>query len=500
VEFVDCRESMTLLIATSSSHLADNTYTHCELHPSLIFGFMVAGMPFPENNQSPRNVYYAAMGKQSVGVSALNERMDSLAYALHYPQRPLVASKAERIAGFEDICGHNAVVAIMTYMGYNQEDSVILNQSSIDRGFGHSSTYHTYRAEERSMNGAQGERMCNPDTEHGVQRKKMQAYGNLDVDGLVSPGTRVVAHEDVLIGKVVPAVVDGESRLIDASVVARCDGIVDRVVLSTNGDGRLIAKVRVRSTRAPEVGDKFASRHGQKGVCGMKYRQEDMPWNLDGITPDLIMNPHAIPSRMTIGHMKEALLAKVAAVRGECGDGTAFGTQSVESMCEELHALGYQRHGCEVLYSGSTGQRLGHAVFMGPGPFYQVLKHQVRDKLHSRSRGPTQAVTRQPSAGRSRDGALRLGEMERDCLISHGTSALLLERLLYSSDVSEAPVCRRCGFLGVLNEAKGINHCRSCKGTECVEQTRIPHPTKALIQELYSVGIDLRLELDSSIR
>jgi DNA-directed RNA polymerase II subunit RPB2 len=327
----------------------------------------------------------------------------------------------------------------------------------------------------------------------------MQAYGNLDVDGLVSPGTRVVANEDVLIGKVVPAVVDGESRLIDASVVARCDGIVDRVVLSTNAEGRAIAKVRVRSTRAPEIGDKFASRHGQKGVCGMKYREEDMPWNQHGITPDLIMNPHAIPSRMTIGHMKEALLAKVAAVRGALGDGTAFGTQTVPQLCEELHALGYQKHGCEVLYSGITGQRLGHSIFMGPGPFYQVLKHQVRDKLHSRSRGPTQAVTRQPSAGRSRDGALRLGEMERDCLISHGTSALLLERLLYSSDVSEAPVCRRCGFLGVLNEAKGINHCRSCKGTECVENTRMPHPTKALIQELYSVGVDLRLELDSSV-
>jgi DNA-directed RNA polymerase II subunit RPB2 len=328
----------------------------------------------------------------------------------------------------------------------------------------------------------------------------MQAYSGLDVDGLVSPGTRVTANEDVLIGKVVPAVVDGESRLIDASVVARCDGVVDRVVLSTNAEGRAIAKVRVRSTRAPEIGDKFASRHGQKGVCGMKYRQEDMPWNLHGITPDLIMNPHAIPSRMTIGHMKEALLAKVAAVRGELGDGTAFGKQTVPELCAALHALGDQRHGCEVLYSGATGQRLGHAVFMGPGPFYQVLKHQVRDKLHSRSRGPTQAITRQPSAGRSRDGALRLGEMERDCLISHGTSALLLERLLYSSDVSEAPVCRRCGFLGVLNESRGLNYCRSCAGTECVEQTRIPHPTKALIQELYSVGIDLRLELESAIK
>jgi DNA-directed RNA polymerase II subunit RPB2 len=260
----------------------------------------------------------------------------------------------------------------------------------------------------------------------------------------------------------------------------------------------VIAKVRVRSTRAPEIGDKFASRHGQKGVCGMTFRQEDLPWNVDGITPDIIMNPHAIPSRMTIGHMKEALLAKIAAVRGSCGDGTAFGAQSVESMCDELHALGYQRHGTEVLYSGTTGQRLGHTVFMSPGPLYQVLKHMVRDKLHSRSRGPTQAVTRQPSAGRSRDGALRLGEMERDCLISHGTSALLLERLLYSSDVSEAPVCRKCGIIAVLNAEKGINYCRACGGTECVENTRMPHPTKALIQELYSVGVDLRLELDSS--
>ncbi len=495
LEYVDSREASSLLIATAASQLAEGHYTHCELHPSLLFGYMVAGMPFPDHNQSPRNVYYAAMGKQSVGVAALNDRLDTLSYALHYPQLPLVSSRGESISGHGDTAGHNPVVAIMTYMGYNQEDSVILNQSSIDRGFGHSSTYHTYRTEEKSLNGAHGERLCHPELEPGVMRKKMQGYGKIDADGLVSPGCRVVANEDVLIGKVTPVVLDGETSAVDASVVARCDGIVDKVVVTVNMEGRTLAKVRVRSYRQPEIGDKFASRHGQKGVCGMKYGQEDMPWSREGVSPDLIMNPHAIPSRMTIGHMKEALLAKVAALSGRRGDGTPFGGLGVDDIAESLHALGYQRHGCEVLYSGATGQRLGRAVFMGPGPFYQVLKHQVRDKLHSRARGPTQAVTRQPSAGRSRDGALRLGEMERDCLISHGTSALLLERLLYSSDASEAPVCRRCGFLGVKNEARGINVCRACGGTECVEDTRIPHPTKALIQELFSVGIDLRLEL-----
>jgi DNA-directed RNA polymerase II subunit RPB2 len=189
------------------------------------------------------------------------------------------------------------------------------------------------------------------------------------------------------------------------------------------------------------------------------------------------------------------LLAKVAALSGRTGDGTAFGRESVQSIGDQLHALGYQRHGEEALYCGATGQRLGRAIFIGPGPWYQRLKHQVEDKLHSRARGPTQAVTRQPSAGRSRDGALRLGEMERDCLISHGTSALLLERLMYSSDLSYAPVCGACGQLGVLNERKGVNYCRGCGGSDCVVNTRLPYPTKALMQELLSVGIDMRLEL-----
>ena len=495
LEYIDARESISLLIATSEAELGSELgpwYTHVEIHPAFLFGGMVAGMPFPEHNQSPRNVYYAAMGKQSVGVATLNERMDTLAYRLHYPQVPLVSSRAEAIGGYPDVAGANPIVAIMTYAGFNQEDSVILNQSSIDRGFGHSTVLHTYRTEDRCMGGAHGEKLCHPEHEQGVARKKLQAYTKLDDDGLVVPGSRVIAQHDVLIGKVVPA---EDGSFIDTSLVARCDGIVDRVLVTTSAEGRCIAKVRVRSYRQPDIGDKFASRHGQKGVCGMKYQQQDMPWTRDGVTPDLIMNPHAVPSRMTIGHMKEALLAKLAALTGKRGDGTAFMGQSVESISDALHACGMQRHGQEAMYSGATGQRLGYATFVGPGPYYQVLKHQVCDKLHSRARGPTQAVTRQPSAGRSHDGALRLGEMERDCLISHGAASLMVERLMHSSDASSAPVCRLCGFLGVRNDARGINHCRGCGGTECVEMVSIPYPTKALIQELFSLGIDLRLEL-----
>ena len=492
LEFIDPRESACMLIASRQADLADGyPYTHCELHPVMLFGMMVACMPFPDHNQSPRNVYYAAMGKQSVGVSSYSDRMDTLAYTLHYPQRALVSSFVERTMQ-EDIAGQNAVVAIMTFNGFNQEDSVILSQGSIDRGFGHSSTYHTYRADEKASTGGHGERICNPDLEVGVTRKKLQAYSNLDQDGVVPVGVRVVAQQDVIIGKVVP--ISNES-CVDSSVVVRCDGVVDKVLITSNADSRMLVKVRVRSYRQPQIGDKFASRHGQKGVCGMKYNQEDMPWTRDGISPDLIMNPHAIPSRMTIGHMKEALLAKRAALDGKAGDGTAFGNESVESIGEALHRLGYQRHGEEVMYCGATGVRLGRKIFVGPGPWYQRLKHQVEDKLHSRARGPTQAVTRQPSAGRSRDGALRLGEMERDCLISHGTSALLLERLMYSSDVSMAPVCSKCGQLAVLNERRGINICRGCCSSDCVVNVRMPYPTKALIQELLSVGIDMRLEL-----
>jgi DNA-directed RNA polymerase II subunit RPB2 len=385
---------------------------------------MVAAMPFPEHNQSPRNVYYAAMAKQSIGVPSLADRLDTLSYRLHYPQKALVQSSA-RCGGHDDFAGQNPIVAIMTHMGFNQEDSVVLNQSSIDRGFGHSSTYHTYRADEKAST-AHGERICNPEREPGVTRKKLQAYAQLDDDGVVAVGARVVAQHDVIIGKVAPLAADA---CIDASVVVRSDGVVDRVAVTSSPDARRLVKVRVRSHRHPDVGDKFASRHGQKGVCGMKYHQQDMPWCANGIVPDLVMNPHAIPSRMTIGHMKEALLAKVAALAAVRGDGTAFRGESVESIAAALHALGYQRHGEEAMYSGFTGERLGGLIFVAPGPFYQVLKHQVKDKLHSRARGPTQAVTRQPSAGRSRDGALRLGEMERDCLISHGAANFLRDRL-----------------------------------------------------------------------
>ena len=500
LEWIDARESISLMIATTEAELlASGThctqYTHIEIHPVFLFGGMVAGMPFPEHNQSPRNVYYAAMGKQSVGIPAMNDRMDTLAYRLHYPQVPLVSSRVESIGGYPDIAGLNPIVAIMTYAGFNQEDSVVLNQSSIDRGFGHSTVLHTYRTEDRCMGGTHGERLCHPEHESGVIRKKLQAYTKLDDDGLVIPGSRVIAHHDVLIGKVVPA---EDGSCIDTSLVARCDGIVDCVLVTCSAEGRCIAKVRVRSYRQPDIGDKFASRHGQKGVCGMKFQQQDLPWTRDGITPDVIMNPHAVPSRMTIGHMKEALLAKLAAATGRRGDGTAFMGQSVESISDALHACGMQRHGQEAMYCGATGKRLGHATFVGPGPYYQVLKHQVCDKLHSRARGPTQAVTRQPSAGRSHDGALRLGEMERDCLISHGAASLMVERLLYSSDATQAPVCKLCGFLGVRNDVRGINHCRGCGGADCVEMVCIPYPTKALIQELFSLGIDLRLELKTS--
>ena len=499
VDMLDCREASGAMVAATREDLAlgRERYTHCEIHPVYMFGVTVAGMPFPDHNQSPRNVYYAAMGKQAVGVPTLSTgRMDTLEYRLHYPQVPLASSTGERVTGRDDVAGLNPVVAIMTMNGYNQEDSVVLNRSSVERGFGHSTVYRTYRVDEKSAPGMTGERICNPGNDASVSRKKIQAYDMLDSDGIVEPGLRVVPQRDVLIGKVVPMSDDDRCTHRDDSLLAREEGIVNAVVLTTNSEGRRLAKVQMRSARRPTIGDKIASRHGQKGVCGMMYGQEDMPWNADGISPDVVMNPHAIPSRMTIGHMKEGLLAKLAAARGMRGDATPFSGLTVDQIAAELHACGYQRYGDEVLYSGTTGRRIGTRVFMGPGPYYQILKHQVKDKIHSRARGPMQAVTRQPSAGRSKDGALRLGEMERDCLISHGTACLMLERMLYSSDVSEMAVCKLCGLLATLNAPRGLSACSACKQRECVELVRIPHPMKALIQELYATGIALRLELE----
>jgi DNA-directed RNA polymerase II subunit RPB2 len=445
VEYVDALEEEGCMIALNPIEDLNGaycrTYTHCEIHPSLILGICGSIIPFPDHNQSPRNTYQSAMGKQAMGVYASNYlvRMDTMASVLYYPQKPMVETRAMEYMRFRELpAGTNACVAIQCYTGYNQEDSLIMNHSSVDRGFFRSVFYRCYVDAESAVPldaaGAAGisvagyagkavERFEKPSaaTCRGL---KQGSYDKVDNDGLAKPG-EPVSGSDVLIGKTVtePAV-PGQSATARQSRIDRADisvsmrsnesGIVDRVMLSTNLTGQRFTKVRVRSVRFPQVGDKFASRHGQKGTVGMLYRQEDMPFTQDGITPDIIVNPHAIPSRMTVGHLIEALLSKVGTLSGVTGDGTPFTSLTVDKVSKMLHNHGFQRSGNEVMYNGHTGRRLDVQVFLTP-TYYQRLKHMVDDKIHSRARGPVTMLTRQPMEGRAREGGLRFGEMERDC-------------------------------------------------------------------------------------
>ncbi|PPQ67130.1 hypothetical protein CVT25_005731, partial [Psilocybe cyanescens] len=487
-----------------------HTWTHCEIHPSMILGICASIIPFPDHNQSPRNTYQSAMGKQAMGIYLTNFliRMDTMANILYYPQKPLATTRSMEYLKFRELpAGQNAIVAILCYSGYNQEDSVIMNQSSIDRGLFRSIYYRSYMDLEKKSGVQLLEEFQKP-TRENTLRLKHGTYDKLEDDGFIAPGTGV-AGEDIIIGKTAPIPPDSEElgqrtrthtrRDVSTPLKSTESGIVDQVLLTTNSEGLKFVKVRVRSTRIPQTGDKFASRHGQKGTIGITYRQEDMPFTSEGIVPDIIINPHAIPSRMTIGHLVECLLSKVATLIGNEGDATPFTDLTVESVSTFLRQKGYQSRGLEVMYHGHTGRKLQAQVYLGP-TYYQRLKHMVDDKIHSRARGPVQILTRQPVEGRSRDGGLRFGEMERDCMISHGIAGFLKERLFEASDAYRLHVCDICGLTAIANLKKQSFECRACKNKTACSQLYIPYAAKLLFQELQSMNIAPRLYTVSSGR
>jgi DNA-directed RNA polymerase II subunit RPB2 len=512
IEYIDPEEQSFSLIATKPSDILGKQnnniykYTHCEIHPSTIFGVVASCIPYPDHNQSPRNTYQSAQQKQAMGIYATNynERMDKTAYVMTYPTRPLVDTRIMNMIKINEIpSGCNINVAIMTHTGYNQEDSVLINKGSIDRGLFQINIYHTEKDEDKQKINGDEEIRCKPDTSK-TKGMKFGNYNKVNSKGVI-PENTLVENRDIIIAKVTPI---KENRNDHTKVIKYEDGsrqyktveetYIDKNYIDRNGDGYSFAKVRLRALRKPVIGDKFSSRHGQKGTVGNIIPEEDMPFSKDGVRPDIIINPHAIPSRMTIGQLKETLLGKVLVELGLFGDGTSFGGLEVSSISQKLLELGYEAHGNELLYNGLTGEQIECNVFMGP-VFYQRLKHMVKDKQHSRSIGPMVNLTRQPAEGRSRDGGLRYGEMEKDAMVSHGAAKFNRGRLYDASDKYSIFVCNKCGMIASYNDQLHIHCCRTCDNRVDFSYVEIPYACKLLFQELTTMNVVPRIITDNPI-
>ena len=503
IEYIDPGETESSYIAMKFDEL-NNDSTHVEIHPSTALGTLASNIPFPDHNQSPRNSYQCAMGKQAMGMYALNfkDRFDTMSHVLCYPQAPFVSPFMSKFYGAHSMpSGQNVTVAIMTYTGYNQEDSVMINRGALDRGLFRSIFYRTYKDEERkNQTSGEEEKFVKPDPSTTKQMKHAN-YEKLDSDGFVPENTFVDA-DDILIGKVVPIRVPtgtvvpiGTKRLRDVSRTIRNNetGWVDKIFKNRNGEGYSFVKVRVRQDRIPEIGDKFSSRHGQKGTMGMILNPQDMPQTANGIIPDIIINPHAIPSRMTIAQFMETLLGKVCCEIGCLGDGSPFNEVTIEKLVTILRdKYGMEPYGNEVLYNGFSGRMMETSIFTGP-VFYQRLRHCSADKIHSRSSGPLVMLTRQPAEGRAREGGLRFGEMERDAVIAHGVSEFTKERFMECSDLFRCHTCRDCGLIAISNPREGIWQCRGCGNTTNFSPIEIPYAYKLLLQELETMNITSRI-------
>jgi DNA-directed RNA polymerase II subunit RPB2 len=419
IVYADSHEIENMYIAMYPKDMAKNPkFTHCEIHPCLMLGVCASNMPFPDHTQSPRICYQSSMGKQALSVYATTNpiRTDTIAYMMSYTERPLVRTHVSDYINSNELgAGNNLIVAIACYTGFNQEDSVIFNKSSIDRGVFRCYSYRTYMIEEKKKGTNIMENIQLP-PEH--IRVSTYNYTKLKEDGIVKNGS-YVGPGDVIVGRVSTKYKNNKEETTDVSVVVKIgeEGYVDRIFITTSPDGYKIVKVKIRTQKVPEIGDKVASKCAQKGTIGMVFRQEDMPFTSSGIIPDLIVNPHAIPSRMTINQLLECLAGKVAVEKGEFRYATPFSSHStgvMETLCEELGSLGFEKHGNERMFNGFSGEMLDASIFIGP-TYYQRLKHLVSLKIHARDHGNVHTLTRQPMEGRSKDGGLRFGEMERDC-------------------------------------------------------------------------------------
>ena len=509
IELIDANEEENCNITFDEKDT--KKHTHMEIFPSAILGAGASIIPYPEHNQSPRNTYESAMAKQSLGFSTpmMNTSTYVRQHFMLYPQTPIVTTKSMNLLGLEDRpAGQNCVVAVLPFDGYNIEDAIVLSKTSVDRGLGRTFFFRIYDAEAKQYPGGMRDKFEIPNAEDNIRGYKGEkAYRLLEDDGIVATESEVLGG-DILIGKTSPPRFMEEYREFEATGPYRRDtsigvrpsetGVVDTVVMTQSNEGGKMYKIRVRDMRITEIGDKFASRHGQKGVLGILAKNEDLPYTADGVTPDVLINPHAFPSRMTVGMFMESITGKAAALRGRQFDGSAFVGEKLDDVKEIMDQTGFKYSGKEIMYDGRTGKSFPVEVFIGV-VYYQKLHHMVADKIHARARGQVQMLTKQPTEGRARGGGLRFGEMERDCLIAYGASMILKDRLLDESDKAEIYVCERCGLVAYHDVKQRKYVCRVCGDKGKVSSVSVAYAFKLLLQEMQSLNVAPRLMIKEKI-
>lgn len=504
IEYLDSSEEENAYIAFYERELTAE-HTHLEISPIDILGLCTSLIPFGQFNQGVRLSQGSKNQKQAVGFYAANffDRVDMDANLLHYPQVPVVQTLMHDVSDYKlHPSGQNVVIAVMPYDGYNTDDAVVINRGSIDRGLGRSTYFRPVLSEELRYPGGLMDEISIPNKDIKGYRTEKD-YRFLEEDGIVSAESKV-SEGDVIIGKTSPPRflnsmdeynLTGNTRRESSMTLEHGEkGTVDLVLLSENEEGNRLIQVRLRENRIPEIGDKFISRHGQKGVIGLVVPEQDIPFSEKGMRPDILFNPHGLPKRMTVAHLIEMLAGKVGSLDGRYIDGTAFDSEPEEELRASLEKLGFKEDGTEVMYNPITGKQYSVRIYIG-NMYYQRLKHMVANKMHSRARGPIQLLTRQPTEGRAKEGGLRLGEMEKDTFIAHGASLLLKER--FDSDKTIVPLCEKCGLIAVYDSRKNKSYCPTCGDNVEINNIELSYSFKLFMDELRSFGVYPKMILKS---
>lgn len=504
IEYLDAAEEENAVVALREEEITKD-HTHVEISPNVILGLTTSMVPYANFGQSSRLNRGSKTQKQSLGFYAANFllRMDTDVSILQYPQKPIVKTNTYELSK-QDLhpAGQNVTIALMSYEGYNMQDSLIINKGSIQRGLARSFYFRPYSVEELRYSGGMVDEIGIPDKDvKGYKSEK--DYRLLEDDGIVYPEAKLM-KDDVIIGKTSPPRFLGEMEEFSIAANTRREssvaikhgehGVVDMVVVTENEEGNRLVNVRLRDQRIPEIGDKFASRHGQKGVIGMVVNHADMPFTSKGVIPDIIFSPHSVPSRMTISHLIEVVGGKVGALSGRFVNGTTFEAEKEADLRNELLEMGFRDDGTEWMYNGITGEKFKVRIYVG-NMYYLKLKHMVANKLHARAAGRIQLLTRQPVEGRSKGGGLRLGEMEKDCFVAHGASLLLKER--FDSDKVVIPVCSECGMLAIEDDYRNNRYCQIHGTNSEINHVEVSYAFKLLLDELKALGIYPKLNLES---